>query len=66
MGKVIKFMNPKVRQHHRQEDEFEVCVACGRKTQIKKTESVTSRPYYIEGAGQFCSDCYFELNRTTL
>jgi hypothetical protein len=66
MGKVIKFINPKVRQDYRQKDEFEVCVACGRKTRVRMTDNVASRPHYIEGAGQLCFDCYVELNRKTL
>lgn len=61
MGKVIKF-RPKAQHSRRHEDEFEVCVACGRKTRIRMTDNVASRPHYIEGAGQLCSDCYVELN----
>ena len=40
-----------------EEEEFETCVSCGRLTNIKKTDDVTFRSGYIEGAGHLCFAC---------
>ena len=40
-----------------EEEEFEVCIKCGKLTTIKKTDNVVYRSGYIEGAGQLCLDC---------
>ena len=40
-----------------EEEEFETCVSCGKLTNIKKTDDVTFRSGYIEGAGQLCFVC---------
>ena len=36
---------------------FETCIKCGTLTTVKKTDNVTHRHYYIEGAGQLCFKC---------
>lgn len=41
--------------------EYEECVCCHRKLSISKNEEIEFRPFYIEGAGQLCYDCYHEL-----
>jgi len=38
-------------------DIYEKCVACGKTTNIKITEHVDLRKYYIEGVGQLCDEC---------
>jgi hypothetical protein len=38
-------------------DETEYCVRCGTATRYKKTDNVTFRSGYIEGAGQLCFKC---------
>ncbi len=45
-----------------QEDtKCERCVCCHRTVSILKDEDIDFRPFYIEGAGQLCYDCYHEL-----
>lgn len=36
----------------------EKCVMCGKETAIEKDSDINFRPYYIEGAGQCCRECY--------
>jgi NMD protein affecting ribosome stability and mRNA decay len=38
--------------------EMERCVSCGKPTNYSKNTNIEYRLYYIEGAGQLCSDCY--------
>lgn len=42
-------------------EEFEKCVICGKKLNIKKIVPIQKRKYYIEGAGQLCEKCYFKI-----
>lgn len=37
-----------------------LCIMCGADTGIPKETPVYVRPYYVEGAGQLCEDCYNE------
>ena len=37
--------------------EIEYCVCCGTSTRYKKTDNVTFRAGYVEGAGQLCFKC---------
>ncbi len=41
--------------------EYEVCVVCKKKTDVRIDESITRRYTYIEGAGQLCPSCYKKL-----
>lgn len=41
--------------------ELEHCIVCGNEVNVLKTEHINRRLYYVEGAGQLCSDCYKEL-----
>ena len=43
------------------EDGYERCVCCRRRVDIPKDMEIEFRPFYIEGAGQLCYDCYSEL-----
>ncbi len=38
--------------------EKDVCVLCGSETPYYKSDHVSSRYHYIEGAGQLCKECY--------
>ena len=40
-----------------EEEEFETCINCRKLTNIKKTDDITFRSGYIEGAGQLCFSC---------
>ena len=42
---------------NQEEAELEICIKCGTLTTVKKTDNVTHRHYYIEGAGQLCFKC---------
>jgi hypothetical protein len=39
------------------DEEFEICIKCGKLTTIKKTDNIVYRSGYIEGAGQLCFSC---------
>ena len=46
------------------DEEFEICIKCGKLTTVKKgegveltTDNVVYRSGYIEGAGQLCLSC---------
>ena len=39
------------------EEEFEICIKCGKLTTTKKTYNIVYRSGYIEGAGQLCFIC---------
>ena len=41
----------------KEEEEFDVCVSCGKETKHKKTDNIVYRSGYIEGAGQLCFMC---------
>lgn len=45
----------------KEEKEYEQCVFCGKKTIVPKEQEIEMRPYYIEGAGQLCYDCYKKI-----
>ena len=40
--------------------EYEKCVLCNKDTYIVRNADVSHRPFYVEGAGQLCKEC-FEL-----
>jgi NMD protein affecting ribosome stability and mRNA decay len=39
----------------------EKCTRCGRETEYEVSAPVTERRYYIEGSGQLCEKCFYEL-----
>jgi len=39
----------------------EFCVLCGKNTHIDKNTPTDFRPYYVEGAGQCCRECYNKI-----
>lgn len=43
------------------QEPYEICVCCHRKVNVLKNEEIEFRPFYIEGAGQLCYDCFHEL-----
>lgn len=45
------------------ENLYEICVCCQKRLEIPRNQDIEFRPYYIEGAGQLCYDCYQELYR---
>jgi hypothetical protein len=39
----------------------ELCIRCGKPTLYDINTPITIRRYYIEGSGQLCSHCFYEL-----
>ncbi|MFR9059426.1 hypothetical protein [Eubacterium callanderi] len=42
------------------EVQFEVCILCGKLTNIPKETPVFARQGYVEGAGQLCKECLYK------
>jgi hypothetical protein len=43
-------------------NRYEFCVCCGGITPYQVDTPVWMRKYYIEGCGQLCRYCYFEIS----
>jgi uncharacterized protein (DUF488 family) len=41
--------------------EYEKCVICGRKTEVKASKKIDNREHYVTGVGQLCKECDKEL-----
>jgi len=41
--------------------EYEKCVLCGKKTNVKVSEKVDNRDNYVTGVGQLCEECHRDL-----
>ena len=39
----------------------EICIRCGKETEYAISAPVNMRKYYIEGSGQLCEQCFYEL-----
>ena len=39
------------------DQDYDHCVKCSKITKYKKTDNVTLRSGYIDGAGQLCTEC---------
>ncbi len=39
----------------------ETCIRCGRETKYEVSSPVAVRRSYIEGSGQLCEKCFYEL-----
>jgi hypothetical protein len=39
----------------------ELCIRCGKPTIYRPNTPVTLRRYYVEGSGQLCEKCFYEL-----
>ena len=55
---------PDIDSKNNYEDFYELCVCCHKKINISKAVDIEFRPFYIEGAGQLCYDCFHELYRS--
>lgn len=42
-------------------NKMEKCVLCECITDVKKDIDINERKYYVQGAGQLCSECYKEI-----
>ena len=41
--------------------EIEKCVVCGSKTENMFATPILKRQFYIEGVGQLCRECYYDI-----
>lgn len=47
--------------HHKTDEKRERCAVCGKMTEYTKDTPISERLGYIEGGGQLCKDCYYEM-----
>jgi NADH:ubiquinone oxidoreductase subunit E len=40
---------------------YERCILCGKETEIKSSQEVETRDYFVKGIGQLCKECYQDL-----
>jgi fatty acid/phospholipid biosynthesis enzyme len=40
------------------DERKDVCVSCGKTTDVDSSARVEMRPHYVEGAGQLCPECW--------
>ena len=43
------------------EKEKDKCVVCGAETKYGPNIPISEREFYVEGAGQLCQKCYYDL-----
>ena len=51
-------------KERRKKDVLERCVLCGRLTPVKRDSHIAGRRYYVEGAGQLCGRCFYDVYQT--
>ena len=39
----------------------EICVCCGKETNVRKDSHINNRTTYVDGAGQLCIICYSRI-----
>lgn len=39
----------------------EICIRCNKPTPYHTNTPITLRRYYVEGSGQLCEQCFYEL-----
>lgn len=42
-------------------EEMERCVLCLQLTNVPQNTPISLRKYYVQGQGQLCAKCYYEL-----
>ncbi|MBP3495165.1 MAG: hypothetical protein J6K52_03045 [Clostridia bacterium] len=43
------------------EEKKEKCLVCGKETEYLISTPIQERLFYIEGAGQFCQACHYDI-----
>ena len=43
------------------EEDRERCVLCWHLTNVPQNTPISQRKYYVQGQGQLCAKCYYEL-----
>ena len=46
----------------KKKEEYETCVLCKCKTNVKLDKPIEERNAYVEGVGQLCYKCYKKIN----
>ena len=54
-------MEETYRQAAEDEELMEKCVLCGRMVPVRRDSDIAGRRYYVEGAGQLCARCFYEV-----
>ena len=63
---MLKEINLLKKKHIKDEkDEYETCIICKCKTNIRRDQPIKDRYGYVEGAGQLCYRCYKKLYHQT-
>ena len=57
----IAYISEEMCNAEKNEKERERCTLCGKVTEYTKDTPISERFGYIEGGGQLCKDCYYEL-----
>ena len=42
-------------------EQKELCIRCNKPTPYHSNTPITLRRYYVEGSGQLCEKCFYEL-----
>lgn len=58
--------NCKYKRYPESENEFELCVLCGKQTDVRRDTNIDFRTNYIEGCGQLCRECSALIYKQTL
>ncbi len=58
-GKIVN-INRK-RSKEKDDDDYEKCALCNKKTHEKKDTNIIKRSCYIPGCGQLCGPCYLDI-----
>lgn len=48
-------------KENKEEAEYERCIICGCITQVRRDWDISMRKYYVEGAGQLCKRCFYDI-----
>lgn len=54
-------MEKETKQVSQSDIQKDKCVVCGASTDYSVETPIGERAYYIEGAGQLCQKCYYEI-----
>ncbi|HJB28656.1 MAG TPA: hypothetical protein IAA06_07660 [Candidatus Blautia faecavium] len=57
-------MREQMPQTNEDPKSYEKCVLCRQTVKIRISQTVSSRKYYVEGAGQLCPACYARVYET--
>lgn len=60
MNKKIIYLNDNETSQIKQ-IEYEHCTKCNSLTDVKKDTPIEERAMYVEGSGQLCKICYYEI-----